>query len=325
MPLHRRRLLQLLPALPAIPVAFAQEAPRTLRIGLLSSGDRDVRQSLDTELVRGLKERGYVEGRNLFIERRYSSTRVLENARDLAAMKLDAVLATCSPSTHAMRQASASVPIVMASVSDPVTQGLISSLARPGGNITGTASHAENLLAKRLEMAADLLPRGATVAVVMSGRNPVHTLGWARLEAAAHGLQLKLLRVELKNVDEFAAAMEAAARAKPAALFVMPDDPMMFNLRPRLVEAAARLRLPDFHWASEFADAGGLLSYGENLAASYYQTASYMDSIARGLRPGEMPVTQPTRFELVVNLRTARALGITIPRAVLLRADRVIE
>jgi putative tryptophan/tyrosine transport system substrate-binding protein len=325
MKLHRRRLLQLMGALPAIPATYAQEAPRTLRIGLLSSGDRDVRQSLDAELVRGLKERGYVEGRNLFIERRYSSVRVLENARELAAMKLDAVLATCSPSTHAMRLASASTPIVMASVSDPVTQGLIASLARPGGNVTGTASHAENLLAKRLEIAADLLPRGATLAVVMSGRNPVHALGWPRLEAAAGGLQLKLLKVELKTADDFAAAMEAAVRAKPAGLFVMPDDPMMFNLRPRLIEMAARHRLPDFHWAAEFADAGGLLSYGESLAASYYQTASYMDSIARGVRPGEMPVTQPTRFELVVNLKTARALGLAIPRAHLLRADRVIE
>lgn len=307
-----------------LPVAQAQDAPRILRIGLLSSGEREIRQSLDDAMVRGLRERGYVEGRNLVIERRYSTERIRENARELAGMKLDAVVTTCSPSTHVMREAGSSVPIVMASVSDPVMQGLIASLAKPGGNITGTSSQAENLLAKRLEIAADLLPRGSMLAVVMNGQNPVHALGWVRLETAASSLQFRLHRVELRSGAELAALIDAAARAKASGIFVMPDDPLMFNLRPRLLEAAARHRLPDFHWAAEFVEAGGLMSYGESLGASYFQTATHMDAIARGSRPGDIPVTQPTRFELVINLKRARALGLAIPSAHLMRADRVI-
>jgi putative ABC transport system substrate-binding protein len=307
------------------PTASAQAPARILHIGVLSSGDLGNRSSLDEALLSGLRERGYVEGRNLVIERRYSSAKVKANAAELAAMPLDAIVTTCTPSTRIMKEATSSIPIVMAAVSDPVRQGLIASLAKPGHNVTGTTSQAEDLLGKRLEQLAALLPKTTTVAVLMNVNNPVHALAWLRLEEAARVLELKLLKLELAKGADLAAAMEDAARARPAALFVLPDDPMIYNLRPRIIEAAARLRLPDFHWSSEFVDFGGLMSYGESLRESYRATASYMDAIWRGARPGEMPVAQPTRFELVINLKTARALGLQIPQAFVLRADRVID
>lgn len=323
----RRTFLRLALALgfSAAAKAFAQAGPRTLRIGVLSTGDAANRGALEESLVRGLREKGWVEGRNLVIERRYSSERVVENAKDLAAMKLDAVVTSCSPSTRVMRDASASTPIVMASVSDPVSQGLVASLARPGGNVTGTSSQAENLLVKRLELMAELLPGGASVAVVLSGRNPVHEPGWQRLEKAAPAFRFKLQKVVLAHIGDFGTTIDSAMRAKPTALFVMPDDPMMFNLRHRLLETAARHRLPDFHWDGEFVEAGGLTSYGESLRDSYHRTAAYMDGIAKGMSPAQMAVTLPTRFELAVNLKRARALGITVPASYLAKADRVVE
>ena len=325
--MKRRCVLRLiaLPTLIASSVARAQGAPKTLHIGLLSSGDRDNRSALDEALVRGLNDRGFIEGRNLVIERRYSSEKFRENANELAGMKLDAVLTTCTPSTRVMKEATQSTPIVMVGVSDPVRQGLITSLAKPGGNVTGRSSQAEDLLAKRLELMAGLLPKLSTVAVLMNGGNPVHALGWQQLEEAATGFGLKLLKVELMRAEELDAAMAAAMRSKPAALFVMPDDPMMFNLRPRLMETASRYRLADFYWVAQYVESGGLMSYGESLSDSYYQTAAYLDAVARGALPRDMPVSQPTRFELVVNLKTARARGIAIPSTYLLRADRVIE
>jgi putative ABC transport system substrate-binding protein len=307
------------------PAALAQTPDKTLHIGILSSGILENRDSLDQALVRGLREQGYVEGKNLIIERRYSSSRLKDNASELADMKLDAIVTTCSPSTRIMKEATSATPIIMAAVSDPVRQGIVASLAKPGQNVTGTSSQAEDLLSKRLEFLAALLPKSTIIAVLMNANNPVHALGWQRLEVAALALNVSLLKVELKSSDELVAAADAAVRARAGALFVMPDDPMMFNLRPQIVDVAAKNRLPDFYWASQFVEAGGLMSYGESLRDSYYATASYMHRIAKGAKPGDLPVAQPTRFELVINMKTAQALGVTVPQAVLLRADKVIQ
>ena len=318
--------LAILPLLWAIPpAAFAQSAEKTLHVGILSSGILENRSSLDQALVQGLRDQGYVEGKNLTIERRYSSSKLKDNASELAGMKLDAILTTCTPSTRMMKEATASTPIVMAAVSDPVRQGIIASLARPGQNVTGTSSQAEDLLAKRLELLAALLPTSTTIAVLANGTNPVHAIGWQRLESAAQEMKLKLIKVELKKTDELPAAMEAAARAQAGALFVLPDDPMMFNLRPQIVDLAAKYRMPDFYWASQFVESGGLMSYGENLSSSYRATTAYMVKISKGANPGDLPVAQPTRFELVINMKTAQTLGITVPQSLLMRADDVIH
>src|SRR5437016_801191 len=255
----------LLSALP--PAALAQPADKTLHVGILSSGVLENRSPLDQAFVQGLRDQGYLEGKNL----------------------------------------------------------IIASLANPGQNVTGTSSQAEDLLAKRLELLAPLVPKATTIAVLMNASNPVHALGWQRLESAAREINLNLLKAELTKSDDLPAAIDAAVRARAGALFVMPDDPMMFNLRPQIVELAAKNRMPDFYWASQFVESGGLMSYGENLRGSYRATAAYMDRIKKGANPGDLPVEQPTRFELVINMKTAKALGITVPQSLLMRADDVIQ
>jgi putative ABC transport system substrate-binding protein len=310
----------------SMPLAsVAQDGAKMLRVGILSSGTLDLRASLDQALVRGLLERGYVEGRNLTIERRYGSREVVANAHELASMKLDAIFTTCTPSTRAMKQSTSATPIVMAAVSDPVGQGIIASLAKPGTNVTGRSSQAEDLLAKRLELLTAVLPKTRTVGVLANARNPVHALGWQRLTAAAEPMGLKLVKLEISTADDLPAAMDTAVREQAGALFVLPDDPLMLNIRPQLVAGAAAHRLPDFHWAREFVDSDGLMSYGESLRASYAAAAAYVDRIKKGAKAADLPVEQPRRFELIVNLKTARALGVTVPPSVLLRADEVIE
>jgi len=306
-------------------VGFAQIAEKTLHIGILSSGSYELRDSLDEALVQGLRDQGYIEGRNLTIERRYSSSKVRDNAIELAGMKLDAVLTTCTPSTRIMKEATSSTPIVMAAVSDPVRQGIIASLARPGQNVTGTSSQAEDLLAKRVELVARIVPKSTIVAVLANARNPVHALGWETLSRAAQEMNLVLLKVELKSPDDLAEAIGSAARARAGALFVMPDDPMMMNLRPQIVELAQRHRMADFYWAREFVALGGLMSYGESLSGSYRAAAVYMDKIKKGAHPGSLPVQQPTRFELVINMKRTQALGLDIPQTLLVQADEVIR
>lgn len=201
----------------AIPLkGFA--ADKALHIGILSSGAWDVRSGLEQELLKGLREQGYVEGKNLVIERRYAGANMIskapEFARELAGMKLDAIVTTCTPSTRVAKEATSTTPIVMAAVSDPVGQKIISSLAKPGQNVTGLSSQAEELLPKRLEFMSALLPKTAVIAVLMNGRNPVHELGWQKLEGAAQQLKIKLMKIEVRTPDQIAAGMETAARAR---------------------------------------------------------------------------------------------------------------
>lgn len=327
----RRALVHSLLALAALSLGalssstLAQTGENTLRIGLLSSGTRELREPLDRALVQGLSEQGYVEGKNLIIERRYGASQVRENASELAGMDLDAIVTTCTPSTRVMKNATSSTPIIMAAVSDPVRQGIVASLAKPGRNVTGTSSQAEDLLGKRLELMARVLPKSTTIAVLANGNNPVHALGWETLARAAQDMGFTLVKVELKAGSELAGALEAGMRARPGALFVMPDDPMMMNLRPQIVALATRYGLPDFYWASEFVASGGLMSYGENLRASYRTAATYVDRVKKGASPASLPVQQPTRFELVVNMKRAHALGIDIPQSLQVQADELIR
>ena len=314
--------------LSAPPPGLAQSKDKTARIGILVGGSYAQRGHLEQALLQGLREQGYVEGRNLVIERRYAEglrERVPEYARELASMKLDAVVTTCTPSTRAARQATASTPIVMAAVADPVGQNLIASLARPGGNITGLSSQAEDILPKMMELLSGVLPRAATVAVLAETRSDVHPRMWQRLAPIAEALKLKLVRIDVASAAELPAAFDRAVREKAGAIFVLPDEPMFLTRRAAIVELAAKHRLPAFYGAREFVDEGGLMSYGENLRAAYRNAASYINNVTRGAKPGQLPVEQPTRFELVVNLRTAKALGITIPQSMLLRADEVIQ
>jgi putative ABC transport system substrate-binding protein len=301
--------------------AFAQ-APPPLTLGILSSGTHEGRASLEQALLQGLRERGYVEGTNLTVVRRYGASQSKQNAAELATMKLDAVLTTCTPSTRTMQEASATVPIVMAAVSDPVRQKIIDSYAKPGRNVTGTASQDEDLAAKRLEMLIALAPTAKTVAVLANAINPVHALAHPAFEREAKRLGLTTVRYEI-SADKLDQAFANAAAAGASALYVMPDDPLMINLRVRIVELAARHRLPGVYFAREFVDVGGLASYGASLPASYRTAASYILRVKDGAAPAALPVAQPTQFEMVVNERTARALGLAIPASIRASADVV--
>jgi putative ABC transport system substrate-binding protein len=315
---------------------FAQSPNKLIRLGILVAGTIEQRGGLDRALVEGLRARGYVEGKNLVIERRYghemsnhgvtdhrmgdySMTGQLPKlARELADMKLDAIVTTCAPATS-------STPIIMASVSDPVGQGLVASLAKPERNITGLSSQADELLPKRLELLAGLLSPNTLVAVLANSRNAVHPPMWQKLKGTARKLKLRLMLVKTDDEAGLSAAFDAAIRARAEALFVLPDDPMVFNFRDRIVAFAAKHRMPGIYWASEFVEAGGLLSYGANLRDSYLGASVYIDKVAKGAKPATLPVAQPTRFELVVNQKTAKALGITIPQSILIRANEVIQ
>jgi len=326
---HRRRFLLATGALFAAPLAGAQNSKeKSMHIGILVTGGFAQRGHLEDALLEGLRAQGYVEGKNLVIERRYSEgvrERTPVYARELADMKLDAVVTTCTPSTRAAKQAIGSTPIVMAAVADPVGQRLIASLARPGANVTGLSSQAEDILPKMLELFAGVLPSGATVAVFGQGGSEVHPRMWRRLAPVAQALKLKLVKIEVANPAALAAAFDSARQEKADGLFFLPDEPMFLSQRVRISELSAKHRLPTFFGAREFVEDGGLMSYGENLRAAYRNAASYVTKLARGTKPGDLPVEQPTQFELVVNVKTAMALGIKVPQSILARADRVIE
>jgi putative ABC transport system substrate-binding protein len=307
-------------ALVTLAAVVLAQSPPPMTIGILSSGTYEGRESMDRSLIEGLRAQGYVEGKNLTVVRRYGSSAVPQSAVELAGMKLDAVLTTCTPSTRMMKDASSTTPIVMAAVSDPVRQGIIESYARPGRNVTGTASQDEDLANKRLEMLVALAPSAKTVAVLANASNPAHTLAWPALEREAMRLGLTPLRYEI-NERPLEDVIDAAVAAGATALLVMPDDPAMVNLRVRIVERAAKHRLPAIYWAREFVDAGGLASYGASLVSSYRTAASYILRIKAGAAPAALPVSQPTQFEMVVNERTAKALGLGIPPAIRASAD----
>ncbi len=315
--------------LTALPAGLAQQSQaKTAHIGILVGGSLKQRGHLEQALLQGLREQGYVEGKNLVIERRYADghrEKVPEFARELAGMKLDAIVTTCTPSTRAARQATASTPIVMAAVADPVGQKLIASLARPGANITGLSSQAEDIVPKMMELFSSALPRQTTVAVLTEARSDVHPRMWQALGPLAQKLSLKLVKIVAASPADLPIAFETALRERAGAMLVLPDEPLFLTQRATIVELAAKHRLPAFYGAREFVDEGGLMSYGENLRTAYRNTATYINKLARGVKPGEIPVEQPTKFELVVNLKTAKALGINVPQSILVRADKIIE
>lgn len=311
----------------------AQTANKPLRIGILA-GDT-VAPHEERALLEALREQGFAEGRNLVVERGYTEGRVWEVpdvARRFMAQKLDVVITTCTPTTRAAQQvlgtSAASTPIVMAAVADPVGQGLITSLARPGANVTGLSSQAEDLIAKKLELFAQILGKPMTVAVLVDSNSAVHPRMFDMLVPVARQWNLELLRIESGRRPsdvQLADAFSAALRGRAGAMFVLPDEPFFFAKRAEIVALAARHRLPDFYGLREFVDEGGLISYGESMIDSYRRVAAYVGKIAAGTKPGDLPVAQPTQFELVINLKTAKALGISVPPSVLATAVELIE
>jgi putative tryptophan/tyrosine transport system substrate-binding protein len=313
--------------------APAQKADPKLHIGILV-GDLPAPHE-EQALLQGLRAHGFVEGRNLIVERGYADGRLQQVpgiARDFAGLKLDAVIATCTPTTRAAMQAlgssATSTPIVMAAVADPVGQRLVASLARPGANVTGRSSQADDLIPKKLELFARVLGKPTTVAVLVDSNSAVHPRMFDALLPVAQQVKLELVKVEAGRRPsdvQLPAAFVTAVQRNAGAVFVLPDEPFFFAQRAEIAALAAKHRLPSFYSAREFVDAGGLVSYGENLADAWHGLADYLSKIAAGAKPGDLPVAQPTQFELVINMKTAKALGMSIPQSVLVSANELIQ
>lgn len=278
--------------------------------------------------LRGMRELGYVEGTNFRLEVRWGEgklERMPALAAELVRLKVDVLVASSSPSVLAAKELTRTIPIVMPVSSDPVGDGIVASLARPGGNITGLSMMAPELGAKRLQLLKSVLPKPSHAVGVLW--NPAYKGMRARFreaEAAAPAVGMKVLSLEVRDSREMEAAFDAVSRDRPDALLLLAD-PLTYSLRARIVEFAREKRLPAIYETREFAEAGGLMSYGPNVSDLYRRAAYYVDRILKGAKPGDLPIEQPTKIELLVNLKTARVLGITIPQSILVNADQVIE
>jgi len=314
----------------SVPGVIAQVPAKTKHVGYLVWSSYGSRGNLEQSLLDGMRDEGYVEGKNLVIERRYVDggiDQVRVAARELAALNPDAIVSTCSDSTAAAKEATApsGIPVVMAFVSDPVGQGLIASYQRPGGNITGLSSQAEDTLPKMLQYLSEVVPAGTRVAVLYHTSNPVHRRLWQRLDEAGKERGANLVRIDISRKADFAAAFDTIGRERFGGLLVLPDDNLTYNARVQLIELVKKQRIPTIFGAREFVDIGGLMSYGPDLASSYRHTAVYVDKVLTGTKPANLPVEQPTHFEFVVNLAAAKAIGVTIPQNMLLLANDVVR
>jgi putative tryptophan/tyrosine transport system substrate-binding protein len=315
-------------ALLAAPItAEAQQARKMSRIGVLAVGIPTSYTARYEAFRQGLRELGYVEGQTIAIEYRYAEGKVerLPNlAAELVRLNVDVIVASSGPETGAVKRATTSIPIVFGVHGDPVGTGHVASLAKPGGNITGMASMAPDLSGKRLALLKEAFPHIARVAVLWNTANPAKAEDWRETQGAARTLGLTLQSRDVRGSDDFAGAFAAMAMQRPDA-FLTLDDPVILNSRTAIVAFAAKQRLPGIYPQRDYTDAGGLMSYGPSISDMFRRAATYVDKILKGAKPGDLPIEQPTKFEFVINLKTAKALGLTIPPSLLLRADQVIE
>lgn len=305
-----------------------QQTAKGPRIGFLAVGSREGRAFLIDGFRQGLREHGYIEGKNIVIEYRFSedrNDRLPTLAAELVALKVRLIVASGTPASFAAKQATSTVPIVMGGVAaDPVATGLVASLARPGGNVTGMSMMTAQLGGKRLELLKSVVPGLTRVGVFWNPPNPAYGPILKELEAAAQTLRLELQRLEVRVPGDFERAFEAATKQRAGAL-IAPGDPLTTN-RPKMVaDLALKFRVPTMMDIKEFVEAGGLLSLGLDLVDSYRRAASHVDKILKGANPGELPMEQPTKFDLYLNLKTAHILGLTIPQLVLLQASQVVQ
>jgi putative ABC transport system substrate-binding protein len=311
----------------------AQRPANVPRIGITLDGSSEqepIGQAVLDAFRQGLRERGYVEGQTIVIEYRFAAGRVErfpDLVAELARLRVDVIVAGSTPAALAAKQVTTRIPIVVAVMADPVRDGLVASLARPGGNITGSTFLAPALVAKRLQLLKEAVPGASRVAVLWHpGLYGEHTMRdmLTEAEVAAQTLAVQLQRLEARSPNDFDRAFSAMATNSASALIVFPS-PMFYIEHRRLVDLAAKHRLPVIYAFREAVDAGGLMSYGTSIPELFRFAATFVDKILKGAKPADLPVEQPTKFELVINMKTAKALGLTIPQSLLVRADQLIE
>ena len=309
--------------------SFAQPAAKVWRVGFLSQRHMDF---VDADYIygpftQGMRELGYVVGKNLVIEWRSAegkSERLPELAAELVRLKVDVLAIQGTPASLAAQKATTAIPIVMISVADPVGSGLVKSLARPGGNSTGLSNMNADLVPKLLEMLRGMAPKVTRVAVLVNPSDPGNSLGLKNVQAAAQKVGVKIQPVEASTPQEIANGFAVMVRQSAGALIVL-RNPFFQQQKNQIVELATKQRLPSIGGYGEYVEAGGLISYGQNIRENYRRAATYIDKIFKGANPGDIPVEQPTLFELVINRKTAKALGLTIPYSLQISATKIIE
>ena len=306
--------------------ARAQQPGKIYRIGVFTAG-APIRSKTWSILIDALKELGWTEGKNIAFEPRFADNnldRLPELAAELVSLNVDVILAIGTLAPLAAKRASATIPIVMANAGDPLGSGLVVSFARPGGNVTGMSLMAQDLGGKRLELLKEILPRLSRVAVIWNAANPYSALVFEETRGAAKTLAIELTSVEVRGPGDFTGGLDSAVR-KPVEALVAVEDPLTFNYRKQIAEFCAANRLPAISGLREYADDGGLMAYGASQEDLFRHAVGYVDKILKGVKPGDLPVQQPTKFEMVINLKTAKALGLEVPPTLLARADEVIE
>jgi putative ABC transport system substrate-binding protein len=305
----------------------AQQVGKTYRIGVLIPGTPAAAAPLVAVFRQGLRELGYVEGNNIAIELRYAETPELlaQHADEFTRLSVDVIVATATPAALALKRATRTIPIVMGTASDPVQAGLVESLARPGGNITGSAVLFPEVTAKQMELIKEAQVKASRILVLGNWSNPAIPPLWNSLQAPAQGLNVRLEAVDIRTPeDDLDAILAASLRQRPDALLVLVDPQIFFRFA-RIANFALSHRLTSISFYREFPLTGGLMSYGPSLIELVRRLAWYAVKILKGAKPADLPVEQPTKFELVINLKTAKALGLTIPKSILVRADEIIQ
>ena len=307
--------------------AQAQVASKAPRIGFLATNAPAAYPELVEAFRRGLRDLGYVEGQNIGIEYRWAEGRVerfADFAAELVGLKVDVIVATSSPLALAARNATKTIPIVFVTAADPLGQGLVAAIARPGGNVTGFSLLAPEIVARQLQILKEAVPTASRVAVLSNPANSYTALLIKETEAAARSLRIRVQPLAVRGTADLDGAFSVISKERPRALFVL-FDPVLLGHRTRITEFANKNRLPAMYPHKEYAEAGGLIAYGVDLRDNFRRAATSVDKILKGAKAGDLPVEQPTKFDLVINVKTAKALGLTIPPSLLQRADQVIE
>jgi len=309
--------------------AGAQPAAKVYRLGLLggsppnSPGGRRAWEGF----FQGMRELGYIEGQNILVEGRFygdHTERLPSLAAELVQLKVDVIIAGASPAPEAAQRATSTIPIIMAVHTDPIGSGLVANLAKPGKNVTGISTLGPEMVGKRLQLLKEVIRGISRVAVLSNPTDTTQAILVREAQVAARSLKLRLQVLEARAPADFTGAFSAMTKERAGGLIILTSS-MFYDQRTRIAELAARSRLPAIYSVKEYAEAGGLMAYGVNLGESFRRAATYVDKVLKGARPADLPVEQPTKFDLVINLKTAKALGLTIPPSLLARADEVIQ